>query len=60
MQIRAIWAATVLLYWQKMQAMYPKMKKEYEDIVAKLPSPGKEWDHVYSHADSTWKVCAQW
>jgi putative ABC transport system permease protein len=29
-----------------------KMKKEYADIVAKLPSPGKEWDHVYSHADS--------
>jgi len=30
----------------------PKMKKEYADIVAKLPIPGKEWDHVYSHADS--------
>jgi putative ABC transport system permease protein len=30
----------------------PKMKKEYAGIVAKLPIPGKEWDHVYSHADS--------
>jgi putative ABC transport system permease protein len=30
----------------------PKMKKEYDDIVAKLPIPGKEWDHIYSHADS--------
>jgi putative ABC transport system permease protein len=30
----------------------PKMKKEYEDLVAKLPVPGKEFDHVYSHADS--------
>ncbi|AMR32591.1 ABC transporter permease [Mucilaginibacter sp. PAMC 26640] len=30
----------------------PAMKKEYAGIVAKLPSPGKEWDHVYSHADS--------
>ena len=30
----------------------PKMKKEYAAIVAKLPSPGKEWDHVYSHADT--------
>jgi putative ABC transport system permease protein len=30
----------------------PKMKKEYNDIVAKLPIPGKEWDHIYSHADS--------
>jgi putative ABC transport system permease protein len=30
----------------------PKMKKEYEGIVAKLPIPGKEWDHIYSHADS--------
>jgi len=30
----------------------PKMKKEYADIVAKLPIPGKEWDHVYSHADT--------
>ena len=29
-----------------------KMKKEYADIVAKLPIPGKEWDHIYSHADS--------
>ncbi|MBB5394363.1 ABC transporter permease [Mucilaginibacter sp. AK015] len=29
-----------------------KMKKEYDGIVAKLKSPGKEWDHVYSHADS--------
>lgn len=30
----------------------PKMKKEYEDIIPKLPIPGKEWDHIYSHADS--------
>ena len=30
----------------------PKMKKEYADIVAKIPIPGKEWDHLYSHADS--------
>ena len=29
-----------------------KIKKEYADIVAKLPIPGKEWDHIYSHADS--------
>jgi putative ABC transport system permease protein len=29
-----------------------KMKKEYAEIVAKLPIPGKEWDHIYSHADS--------
>ncbi|MBK0379628.1 ABC transporter permease [Mucilaginibacter segetis] len=29
-----------------------KMKKEYADIVAKLPIPGKEWDHINSHADS--------
>lgn len=29
-----------------------KMKKEYAGVVAKLPSPGKEWDHIYSHADS--------
>jgi putative ABC transport system permease protein len=30
----------------------PKMKQEYANIVAKLPIPGKEWDHIYSHADS--------
>ena len=30
----------------------PKMKKEYADIVAKIPIPGKEWDHLYSYADS--------
>ena len=30
----------------------PEMKKEYESLVAKLPIPGKEWDHIYSHADS--------
>ncbi|RWY46012.1 ABC transporter permease [Mucilaginibacter gilvus] len=30
----------------------PKMKKEYDNIVAKLPIPGKEWDHLYSHADT--------
>ncbi|MFA6088000.1 ABC transporter permease [Mucilaginibacter sp.] len=30
----------------------PKMKKEYAGIVTKLPIPGKEWDHIYSHADS--------
>jgi putative ABC transport system permease protein len=30
----------------------PKMKKEYANIIAKLPMPGKEWDHIYSHADS--------
>ncbi|RYU92270.1 ABC transporter permease [Mucilaginibacter terrigena] len=30
----------------------PKMKKEFDGIMAKVPIPGKEWDHVYSHADS--------
>lgn len=30
----------------------PKMKKEYEDIIPKLPMPSKEFDHIYSHADS--------
>ncbi|QHS57227.1 FtsX-like permease family protein [Mucilaginibacter sp. 14171R-50] len=36
----------------KTSADVPKMKKEYDGIVAKLPIPGKEWDHLYSHADS--------
>ncbi|OOQ59068.1 ABC transporter permease [Mucilaginibacter pedocola] len=30
----------------------PKMKKEYAELTAKLPIPGKEWDHLYSHADT--------
>lgn len=30
----------------------PKMKKEYEDMISRLPMPDKMYDHIYSHADS--------
>jgi putative ABC transport system permease protein len=30
----------------------PKMKQEYASIIAKLPMPSKEFDHIYSHADT--------
>ena len=30
----------------------PKMRKEYGGIIARLPMPSKEYDHIYSHADS--------
>ncbi|RFZ84262.1 ABC transporter permease [Mucilaginibacter terrenus] len=36
----------------KTPADVAKMKIEYEAIIPKLPVPGKEWDHIYSHADS--------
>jgi len=29
----------------------PKMQQEYATLISKLPIPGKEWDHIYSHAD---------
>ncbi|HTI12790.1 MAG TPA: FtsX-like permease family protein [Puia sp.] len=30
----------------------PRMRKEYEEMVSRLPIPGKEWNRIYSHADS--------
>ncbi|WP_374950486.1 ABC transporter permease [Mucilaginibacter sp.] len=36
----------------KSAADVPKMKAEYDAIVSKLPSPGKEWDRIFSHADT--------
>ena len=30
----------------------PKMKKEYEGVVSKVPMPSKEYNMIYSHADN--------
>lgn len=30
----------------------PRMAKEYEQMVSRLPIPGKEWNKLYSHADT--------
>jgi putative ABC transport system permease protein len=30
----------------------PKMQKEYEQMISRLPMPGKEFDKIYGHADS--------
>ncbi|MES1160175.1 MAG: FtsX-like permease family protein [Bacteroidota bacterium] len=29
----------------------PRMAREYEQMVSRLPIPGKEWNRIYSHAD---------
>jgi putative ABC transport system permease protein len=34
------------------KAAVPKMQKEFEEMVSRLPMSGKEYDHIYCHADS--------
>jgi putative ABC transport system permease protein len=34
------------------KADVPEMQKEFEQMVSRLPMPGKEYDHIYCHADS--------